>query len=306
MGSRSYVFTINNPSGLLDFDALAPHIRYLIYQEEAAPTTGTHHFQGYVEFDKPMRMAAVHKLDGFETAHLQRRLGTRSQAIAYCEKKDATYIDGPYEYGDRRAGGQGSRNDYATLKSLVDNKASDLEIWNEVPDLYLRFFNAIPRVRLLNSDTRRAWKTKVYVHFGDTKLGKSYFCRQKSPNAYWKQRDQWWDGYDGVSDVVLDEFYGWLPFDTLLRMCDENPMTVGIKGSTVGFAPRRIFFTSNVIPTSWYPKISASRFAAFERRVTTWYHWTAARTYTKMKQLILPPIAAQLAGEADPDNNHIE
>lgn len=294
--SRSYVFTINNPDGLLDYDELSLlGVRYLVYSEEAAPETGTPHFQGYLELDRPMRLRAVSRLPGFERAHLEKRRGTRVEARTYATKRDDTFIDGPYEHGDFTAGGQGARNDFVTFKKLIDSGADDKRLWDEVPDLYLRFANMVPRVRMLYQP-KRDFMTKVYVHWGSTNTGKSAFVHRKSPNAFWKPRNQWWDGYDGTSDVVLDDFYGWLPFDTLLRMCDRYPMIVEVKGSSAGFAPQRIFITSNAAPNRWYTKISDGHFAAFARRVTAWYHWTAADTYTKTKELTLPVIPSPQPG----------
>lgn len=281
MANRSYVFTINNPTGLLDFDALSAHVRYLVYQEEVG-SNGTHHFQGYLELLKPMRIAALHKLTGLETAFFAIRRGTRQQAIDYSTKRDETFIDGPYEFGDRAAGGQGTRNDYATLKKLLDSGKTDKEIWDEVPDLYLKHANLLPKVRMF-SVPRRTWKTRVYVLWGPTNLGKSYWIRQESPDAYWKQRNNWWDNYDGKSDVVLDDFYGWIKFDELLRLCDENPMQVEIKGSHVDFGAKRIFISSNHDPRTWYS--AKCHFPAFARRVDIWMHWTGFKEYTEMVKL---------------------
>lgn len=298
--NRHYVFTINNPTGLLDEEDLASHgVRYCIYSEETAPTTGTHHFQGYVEFTSPKRFSGVHKIPGFESANLSVRRGTRAQAIAYCEDASKEgFIQGPYQYGDRASGGQGARNDYATFKTLADGGASEKMIWDEVPDLYLRFHNVIPKIRML-LNAQRNFKTLVYAHWGLTGAGKSSYVRKKSPSAYWKQRNEWWDGYDGTSDVVLDDFYGWLPYDTLLRLCDAYPCSVGVKGSTVGFAPQRIFITSNLHPQLWYSKLHPSRFAALERRITRWYEWTAVNTYTKTS-------VAPLRVNAPPPGAHIQ
>jgi len=304
MTHRSYVFTVNNPPGLLDFEALSEkEVRYLIYQEEAAPDTGTHHFQGYMELKKPMRLRQVSRLPGFEHAHLEPRRGTRTEARDYAKKDDPSKLDGPYEYGDFQAGGAGARNDYATLKKLVDSGADDKKIWDEVPDLFLRHSNVLSRARLF-SIPQRDFKTKVYVLWGPPGLGKSYWCKMKSPQAYWKPRGTWWDGYQSTRDVVLDDFRGWLPFDTLLRLCDAYPMQVEIKGSTVDFAPPRLFITSNLHPQLWYKK--EYPFPAFARRVNKWYMWTAARAYTRCTWdegvgILVDPSHPPV----NPDNNHV-
>jgi hypothetical protein len=60
------------------------------------------------------------------------------------------------------------------------------------------------------------------------------------------------DGYDGQEDVVVDEFYGWIPYDLLCRMCDRYPLLVDTKGGAVQFCPKRIWITSNKKPEDWY------------------------------------------------------
>jgi hypothetical protein len=66
----------------------------------------------------------------------------------------------------------------------------------------------------------------VIVLYGKTNLGKSYYVRKHAPDAYWKQRSVWWDGYEDHKDVVLDDFYGWIPFDNMLRLCDRYLLIV--------------------------------------------------------------------------------
>lgn len=91
---RSWCFTLNNPDGLLDFDDFND-ARYLIYQEETG-AEGTHHLQGYVEFTKPKRLAAVKKI--LDRAHWEPRRGTREQARDYARKEESR-VGGPYEHG---------------------------------------------------------------------------------------------------------------------------------------------------------------------------------------------------------------
>lgn len=87
------------------------------------------------------------------------------------------------------------------------------------------------------------------------------------PNAYWKQRSQWWDNYNGEAVVVLDEFYGWLPYDTLLRLCDRYPLLVESKGGQIQFSATTLIITTNKRPDKWYNNVY---YPAFVRRVDHW------------------------------------
>lgn len=78
---------------------LPEKVRYVIYQVESAPTTGTIHTHVYVEFDKPVRRPQAIKLLSLpEEAHFEARQGTRTQARDYCRKEESR-VSGPFEFG---------------------------------------------------------------------------------------------------------------------------------------------------------------------------------------------------------------
>ena len=52
--------------------------------------------------------------------------------------------------------------------------------------------------------------------------------------------------------MVIDEFYGWLPWDYLLRLTDRYPFMVESKGGHIQFTSEIIIFTSNKIHDHWY------------------------------------------------------
>lgn len=269
MTQRAWVFTENNPTGLIDWsinDKLG-RIRYAIYQHEVGEE-GTPHFQGYVEFGGPVRLSYCRKL--LPGAHWEPRRGTRDEARAYCMKPESR-MDGPYEYGEWLKG-QGSRTDVWELKKLVDTGATLQEIWDIMPGMYLRYSRAIKEVQLLKAP-KRCWKTEVHVLYGPTETGKTRLVVDTYGTAvYFKQKSQWWDGYMGQKVVILDDYYGWLPYDELLRLCDRYPMIVQTKGGQVNFAAEKLFITSNTHPTKWYKNEHIlGNFDSFIRRVAFWY-----------------------------------
>lgn len=74
----------------------------------------------------------------------------------------------------------------------------------------------------------------------------------------------WWDGYEGQSTVVIDEFYGWMSRDFLQRLVDRYPLLVQTKGGAVQFLALVIIITSNLPPEMWW-KIGLG---SMERRLT--------------------------------------
>lgn len=281
--ARRWGFTWNNPTSRIDFSGWED-LRYAIYQSEVGEN-GTPHYQGYLEFSKPKRMLWIKKK--LPQAHLYKCGGTREQCRQYCTPRkkgpegtiDPTYREGPWEIGEWEAGGQGQRNDVVRLYECVKEGKSNKEILEEAPATYMRYYKAVAHVRHVLAP-KRDFKTKVYVIWGATGLGKTHWASEKAPGAYFKQRGDWWDEYDGTSDVIIDDFYGWLKYDTLLRICDKYACQVEIKGGHVNFAPKRIFITSNNWPNKWYDE-EKCYFDAFARRVHKWIYFTDFKAYTQ-------------------------
>lgn len=114
----------------------------------------------------------------------------------------------------------------------------------------------------------RNFKTQVTVLVGKTGVGKSRILAQTYPDAFWKSTgDKWFDDYDLQKEVIIDEFYGWLPYAQLLRLLDRYPMTVETKGGSVNFAPEKILIAANSMPDAWYNWNVNMQFSALKRRI---------------------------------------
>jgi len=153
------------------------------------------------------------------------------------------------------------------MRDMIDAGADDFELARYSFNTFTQTYRALTYYRLLCSKSRKHL-TECYVFQGPTGTGKSKECEEKYPKAYWKPRGQWWDGYCGQETVIIDDFYGWLPFDLILRLCDRYPLHVETKGGTVHFVAKKIIFTTNALPTTWYKNVY---FPSFARRVQEWH-----------------------------------
>ena len=203
--------------------------------------------------------------------------GTQQQAINYCEKQE-TRLEGPWRYGEPLEGRQGQRSDLLALKSALDEGSTDLQLWEEFFPTMMRYYKGVAQYQILKRDQRR-WKSKVYVLVGEPGTGKSKWALDNFPNAYWKQRGNWWDGYHH-DEVVLDDFYGWLPFDTLLRLLDRYPLLVETKGGQASFIAKTIVITSNALPREWYQNIR--NYAALARRIDVVMKFTGENQFIEV------------------------
>lgn len=249
--SRNWVFTLNNHSAW-DVPTKLEKIRFLTWQEEIGES-GTKHLQGYAIFTAPVRLSFLKRQ--FPTAHWEIRKGSHQEAVDYCNKKD-TRVNGPWTEGEPPLD-QGFRSDLVGLKRAIDNGATEIDCWNEFFVPMAKYHRGMSEYRrVCSSANPRTEKTVCIAIFGETGSGKSHTLTQ-APGAYWltkpaKGSPTWIDGYTNQSVFVIDEFYGWIPYDTLLRICDKFPLQLPTKGGFSGFIPKIIVITSNKHPDSWY------------------------------------------------------
>lgn len=255
--SRNWVFTLNNPS-----DHQEPSTwpcKFAAWQLECGEN-GTNHLQGYVMFATNHRLEAVKKIN--RTAHWEIRRGTHDQALAYAQKEE-TRVLGPWQKGDAPA--PGKRNDLLTACESLKAGTSMKRCAEENPVVFVKYHRGLTSFKRLVTPPRN-FKTEVLVIYGPTGIGKSHFAREHAPDAYWLPQGKWFDDYDGQEYVIIDEFYGWLPFSYLLRLLDEYPLLVETKGGHVQFVSRKVIVTSNSPPWEWY-KSEKIDYSPLKRRI---------------------------------------
>jgi len=151
---------------------------------------------------------------------------------------------------------------------LLNNSSSIEDIADNEFDLWVRYYRAFEKYVTMKTEPRNH-AVDVHVVIGPTGTGKSKWAMDTYEGAYWKQRSKWWDGYFKHETVVIDEFYGWLPFDLLLRLLDRYPMLVESKGGQLQFIAKTIIITSNKSPDEWYS--GDCYFEALARRIGKWH-----------------------------------
>lgn len=297
--SRNWTFTLNNPQGDEIFDH--GQIKMLITNKEVGQE-GTIHYQGYCEFANPVPFSTVRNF--LPRAHWETRKGTQREAVIYCVKdylKDYKQsseclddfkdhdLEGLEQFGllsvgiDRKQKLQAyieklslkKQSRLLHLKRCLDEGMSTKDLWQEDFETMVRHHRAFQNYQL-EMVTPRSHEMEIIVIFGPTGTGKSRWCAENFPNAYWKQLGKWWDAYNQQEVVVIDEFYGWLQWTTLLRLCDRYPMMVETKGGQVQFVAKTIIFTSNTRPNNWYKD---KYFDAFKRRVSQWIHMSSENNH---------------------------
>jgi len=131
------------------------------------------------------------------------------------------------------------------------------EVVRAHPDTYIRYHRGIEKLfGYISKRAERTWKTETFVYYGEPGTGKSRtakeICETRGYQIYYKSRGDWWDFYNGQEAVIIDDFYGWLKYDELLRLTDRYPLIVPTKGGFTEFMAKLIIITTNKPIDSWY------------------------------------------------------
>nr|WDW25743.1 MAG: replication-associated protein [Canine circovirus]WDW25744.1 MAG: replication-associated protein [Canine circovirus] len=268
-----WCFTVNNWTeeeyGLI-VSTCKSSAKYLIIGKEVGEN-GTPHLQGFVNFKKKLRLSGLKKLPGFTRAHVEIAMGSDLENQKYCRKGNQ-YLE---------IGVPSSRGKSSSLRECLDlllKEKGDLKkAANEYPEVFVRHHRGLrDYISTAGLIPVRQSKSYTIVLIGPPGVGKTRkaveMCGERP--IYWKPRGMWWDGYKGEDCVIIDDFYGWIPFSELLRVLDRYPLQVQVKGSFVEFVADFIVITSNVMPEEWYNKENIhGDVRAMFRRFNEMYVW---------------------------------
>lgn len=142
MVSRSWCFTVNNPTpGTEDLFEQSEH-KYLCYGREIAPNTGTPHLQGVITFPNPCRLSQLRSRFG-SIAHWE-VCRSLEASTRYC-KKEGDF----YESDNRNRSGR-KKKAYAVAcsphSSAVTQPAS-IDPWDD-DELWMRFYQRFLQTQL--------------------------------------------------------------------------------------------------------------------------------------------------------------
>lgn len=284
MSANNWVFTWNLPSPPLDAtaawdvalpDLAHPNIRYYIYSEEVG-ANGNYHIQGYLQLYESQRLSWLIKL--LPGAHFEKqRASNNEDARAYCAKVgDPTFVSGPYESGTFVS--KGARSDLTIIKDKLKAGTPMLSIAEDHFGDWVRYHRAFTQYASMLKNTRNSF-SGCTVLYGPSGTGKTHLARSLYPDAYWLTRPNnqafYFEAYAGEETIIIDEFYGWLPYDFLLRLCDKYPLQLPFRGGVFQCLAKTVVITTNRRPSMWYK----AGLGAMERRITKWIHFTDYATY---------------------------
>lgn len=257
--SRHACFTVNNYTEQ-EVEALREYgnttSKYLVFGYEIAPSTGTPHLQCFICWENPRSILAFRDSFTKKDIHIETVLrGTHKQAADYCKKPEtkdparALQCTGGYEeFGELPR--QGSRTDWCVAFDQIKSGTPVEEVVENQPQL-------LPCIRALDTLKSKLLKPKhrdveVIVLWGDSGSGKSRWAYDTYPDIFSKPPGKWWDGYSGQTAILLDDYYGYIPYHELLNVLDRYPYKAEVKNGYINAQWETVVITSNKPPEQWY------------------------------------------------------
>jgi len=271
MTSRGWCFThflADDDKGQMKFDETK--LKYLCCQVEKTKE-GKRHLQGYAEFTNAHRLTAAKLLligcGLSNTVHLEPRKGTPQQARDYCHKLESAEAGTFREWG-KLAAGPGQRTDLQEVQDLLKKGASLNSIARACPVAFIKYGRGITATHTEIVSPPERKNITVHVLIGEPGSGKTHYAFDKGGDdiyTLFSCAPEWWDGYTGQKTILIDDFYGALPFERLLRILDRYPLNLPIKGGSRWAAYTQVFITSNHEWDTWY--LNHRNQAALRRRI---------------------------------------
>lgn len=269
MSARHMCFTINNYTEQTEhtlgqyFEDKKNKCNYMVFGREVAPSTGTAHIQGYLQWTEPKKTSAFSKK--FK-AFVEAARGSSTEASEYCKKEGNFTELGIMTIIDKKAAQKNnSKKGGDKVKEIWDSARSAAKEgrFDDIPsDIYIRYQASIrriyqenqPKPKDLDGELKNMWI------WGEPGVGKSKLARliaESKEYYYTKSRNKWWDNYNGEAIVILDEVgpkdKDWIG-DFLKIWCDRYVFQAEYKGSSKLIRPPHIIITSNYSIDEVFPK----------------------------------------------------
>lgn len=305
---------IEHPPTVEFMSKLDLKVKAFIYQKEKCPQSGNLHYQCYFELMiktslsrvlsifKKINMENDDDANKFVGVRWSLRYDTHERAYNYCRKED-TRVEPPVTFGNFTQGIPGDESSINTVLigndddsekkkpsllteavRLIQAGKTSSQIAMENLACFIMYGKKISEAIAERAPPRENVAPTVIVYYGPPACGKTRKCRELYPDAYWfscpkEGNNAWFHKYAGEKVVIIDEFYGQMEWDQLLRLLDRYEYKVEIKGSWAQMQATTFVFTSNSPPCEWYSNkkkgngqhISELDFQTLRRRIAKCY-----------------------------------
>lgn len=220
------------------------YVKHITIGEEIAPTTGTPHLQGYVEWTSDRTFNTIKKLNPRIS---WRPADASAEAnIKYCSKDGIVTSKGEPHNNE-----QGKRNDILAAKEILDNGGSILDIAENNYATFINNHKALEAYQMLRLRARTTKPTITWL-WGKAGVGKTKWAVETNESFYIKDSTQWWNGYLQQKVIIIDDFDSKWPYRDLLRLLDRYPYAGQFKGGYVNINSPCIYITCEYPPQHFW------------------------------------------------------
>lgn len=240
--------------------------RYMCWAQEVGEE-GTPHLQGYVAWDNPRSLNKFKQAISNRLHYEPHTRGTAQQNRNYClglvEKKGFKENPTFEEVGEIPE--QGERTDWKNALDQI-HAGNDIDTVVQTQPQLLPTIRALERYKQMTLKPKHRDVEVIYLT-GDAGTGKTRWAWETYPDLYSKPEGQWWDGYSGQTTILLDDYYGDIPYAQFLKVLDRYPIQVPVKGGFVWAQWDRVIITSNMALDQFYTMTPALKRRITETRV---------------------------------------
>lgn len=296
--ARWWIGTINNPAGSLEgvWDNLKSlKARYLGGQCEMGEVEHTMHFQFVVNFESPVKLSALKKIE--PRAHWEK---TRSAAaVDYCFKKE-TRLLGPWEFGHKPV----KRNDKKDWEAVWEFAKTGN--FTAIPaEIRVKHYRTLTAIAKDHQQSVAVNEVRGIFLWGGTGTGKSYAARRMFKGPFYTKdpQNKWWDGYNGQPVVIFDDFgkdgakyIG----EKLKNWLDVYEAFGEAKGHQRPILAETIIITSNYSLEELFGHDPEGLLKPIKRRMRIIRHYLPFPKYSYEDECPkIPPISAEIEDEFD-------
>lgn len=228
---------------------------YMGYEKEICPTTGRHHWQGFVYWKNQHTVKAGAKL--LKNAHVENSIGSLEDNEKYCNKEGNMVT-----FGTRPK--QGKRTDLEDLtRDIFEGRLNAEDVIEENPIMYHQYGRTLEKAEDMRM--RKLFRTEMTEGIwivGESGSGKSHmaFENYSADTHYLFRSDNgWWEGYKQQEIVIINDFRGEIKYGELLQIIDKWPYFVKRRGrEPMPFISKKVIITSTQTPWEVYNKLSES------------------------------------------------
>lgn len=286
---RRFSFTLNNPQCSLNELYQPAVMSYLVAGQETAPSTGTIHYQGYVEIPSRKSLTTLSK----ELAalwkshpHLSISKGSAAQNKVYCLKDQGPSV----EEGSPMQ--PGARTDLSFVTELIANGSTMTDLWKTAPETMIKYSTGIQKAYSVLSPNMNqiiptkytlddypdyptnlimeALKTKSVILWGSSGSRKTSYARALLPDALFVSHMDDLIAFDPATHtgIIFDDMnFKHLPRESQIHIFDfDHPRSIHVRYQVARIPAYtlKIFTTNNVGGL-----IYEAQDRAIERRVKT-------------------------------------